>query len=308
MSLAKYAHALGFDLEPQSDCATALVFVLDSGYLPGLKTLCYSLCVHKSLLHMPVLVISNDPAVVNDDFINLIADQTRLISEQEISEFQGISAKRVEKRLRLKWIPKYTYLKWFMFDEYGYDRLLFIDTDIVCLKAIDDLLEMTEADLIGGPVFGKSLRHGKEGKLSQQAMDRKIWKFSFQKEPKGTRLNTGVLGVSRKLLDPAFRNELIAYAERHEFSVEQVALRSYVSETEKASLKLISPTYNFNHFYLDRLSAHFQTRALGKIKLLHFAGALENPWTLSSPRTLPEFIWHAYERDRKRSEALVGLA
>ncbi|QOC23801.1 hypothetical protein IC757_06660 [Wenzhouxiangella sp. AB-CW3] len=308
MSLAKYADALGISHDFSEPATTALVFVLDSAYLPGLRTLCYSLCVHKTLLDLPVVVISNDPAVVEDAFVNLIADRVRLISNEEIAEFRGISAKKVEKRLRLRWIPKYTYLKWFMFDEYGYDRHLFIDADIVCMKPIDELLDISEADLAGGPVFGKGLRQDKDGPLPPRQVDQKIWRFGFKKSPGGTRLNTGVLSVSKKLLTPTFRNELIAYAEQHQFSVEQVAVRSYVTETQQATLELISPVYNFNHFYVDRMSAPFQVKALGRIKLLHFAGAIDNPWTLSAPRTLPEFVWHEYEKNRIRDEAENGFA
>ena len=281
----------------------ALTFVLNGDFLPGLRVLCYSLCRQETLLDLPVLFITEQASLLDDPLVALIADQTRVAGQEEISAFGGISSKLVDRRQKLDWIPKYTYLKWLMFDEYGYERLIFIDADIVCLQPIDDLVDLGTADLYGGPVFSRSLATGEVG---PEAIDEKITAFSVNPRPQGRRLNTGVLVVNKRLLSPQFRHGLIAFAEKGNYSVEQAALRTYLASRRGMKLRLISPLFNFKADFLDRVSSPAQERLVGQIKLLHFAGAGDKPWDKPSPQTAGEKVWQRYHDEASAYEVLRG--
>lgn len=287
---------------------TALTFVINSEFIDGLKVLIYSMAVHETLMDLPIFIISEDKEVFSDPFIMEVADKTYLASQEDIMSFSNISNKKVEGKLKLDWIPKYTYMKWLMFDDWGYDSLIFIDADIVCLSNCDELLQKVNADLYGCPVFGRELVIKVDDKIDVEDTDLSISKFAYQNDPPGSRLNTGVLVVNKKLLNSEFRRDLITFTENGEYSVEQAALRTYIGGTPGLSMKLMSPMYNYKHDFVSRLSAAFQPRILTDIKFLHFAGSAGKPWEKAVPETLSDWIWRSYADDAaRRLPGLINL-
>lgn len=277
----------------------ALAFVFNSDFLVGFQVLCYSLAVHRTLTDLPILIITEDKVVLDDPFVRMVADKTKLATEEEIRSFSSISSEKVDKRLQLEWIPKYTYMKWLMFDDYGFDNLIFIDTDIVCLNSIDELDELNGADLFGCPVFSKDIISKREELLGTDASDQSIKDFSCSEHPAGSRLNTGVMVVGDKLLTETFRKGLIEYAEAGSFSVEQAALREYIRKKTSFRMEMISPLYNFKHDFIQLLSVKSQVEIISRVKLLHYAGAAGKPWETRAPTTLSDFIWHCYYNEAK---------
>jgi lipopolysaccharide biosynthesis glycosyltransferase len=294
MSLRTLFESTAVALNESSIQNSALVFVLNSEFVPGLRVLLYSMYANKTLLDLPILIITEQEEVLSDSVISQVADHKRLISAGEISSFSSIPSRKVPSQLRLAWIPKYTFLKWMMFDEYGYERLLFIDADIVCMKPIDSLLTMEDADLYGCPMFTREMI---APHLDADTISQNILSFAMCERPKSKRLNTGVLVIGRKLLSPSFRADLIKFAEAQEFANEQSALRNFLRRSRRGDLRMISPLYNFKTSFLEAVCSQRKFELIEKIRLLHFAGEQVRPWQKSAPETLADYVWFCYAKE-----------
>jgi lipopolysaccharide biosynthesis glycosyltransferase len=283
---------------------SALVFVVSADFVQGLHVLLYSMYANNTLMDVPIIVITEDLEVLEDLIIHKAADHRRLISTHDIELFKGISPSKVSNRLRLSWIPKYTFLKWLIFDDYGYDRLIFIDADIVCMKPIDNLMSLQGADIYGCPMFTKELR---APHLGREAISENIISFSICEHPKSRRLNTGILVVGKRLLSSDFRSDLIAFAETEEFSVEQAALRKFLYKTKRGHIRMISPLYNFKAAFLESVSACRRFELMDKIRLLHFAGEAVRPWEKSAPETTSDSVWFCYANEAEKAYEEMSL-
>jgi lipopolysaccharide biosynthesis glycosyltransferase len=275
---------------PSTTSKAALAFVLNAAFLPGLFALLKSMYQHRTLIDLPVLIITEQPEMLNDPGIKKVCDRTRVISADEIGAFSHISSRKVIERLKLDWIPKYTYLKWLMFDDYGFEQLIFIDADIVCLNPIDELLDLKIADLYGCPMFTNNLIDiGNDPEVTSE----NVIRFAKNPQPASKRLNTGVLVVNKRLLSSDFREELIEFTAKGEYSVEQAALRTFLRESGRA-FQIISPLYNFRHSFLAHVMAKDRFSLLSQIKLFHFAGGRVKPWDKPHPKTFEDHSWAAF--------------
>jgi lipopolysaccharide biosynthesis glycosyltransferase len=281
----------GEEQSATSNSRSALVFVLNADFLPGLLALFKSMYQHRTLIDLPVIIITEQAEMLNDPRLKRACDLPRAISSEEIAAFSRISAKLVEDRLKLDWIPKYTYLKWLMFDDYGFDQIIFIDADIVCLNPIDELIDLREADLYGSPMF--STKHLIDVGNDPRVTSENVLRFARDPQPASKRLNTGVLVVNKGLLSSGFRKELIEFTSQGEYSVEQAALRTFLRKSGRA-FQMISPLYNFKYSFLGHVMAKDWFSLLSEIKLFHFAGVPVRPWDKPHPETLEDHIWAAF--------------
>jgi hypothetical protein len=133
--------------------------------------------------------------------------------------------------------------------------------------------------------------------LSRDVVSKKIISFSMSESPTSRRLNTGVLVIGQRLLSPLFRRDLIDFAQTREFGNEQSALRTFLYETGRGNVRMISPVYNFKAAFLEKVSAGRRFGLLSKIAFLHFAGEAVRPWEKSTPETTSDVIWFGYNRD-----------
>jgi lipopolysaccharide biosynthesis glycosyltransferase len=306
MSLRSLAQRIGSAPEAATaPSSTAMFFVLNRSFLRGLKTLVYSLIAHRTLLDLPIVIISEDASLGDDPLVIEIADRLVLASDADIAQFRNISGEVVAPALKLDWIPKYTYLKWLIFDDYGFDQHVFLDADIVCLRPIDELTDFRNADIYGGPVFDRRLIRGVDRKLHPLAVRMEyVLPFVRQARPPGSRLNTGVLVLNRKTLTSEFREKLIRTAEAGQYTVEQAAVRHYVRNHSDATLELFSPLYNFNFNFMVDLPIATQVELLRDIKLLHFPSSKGKPWERPRSRKFSEQVWWAYAHEASRADPI----
>lgn len=289
---------------------TALMFVIDSAFLLPFKVLLYSLAKNGAGTELPIIVLTQDEAVRQDEVVKAAADEIRFIGEDEIRQFSVISSRRIPDRYKLDWIPKYTFLKWSMFDDFGVDQVLFIDADIVCLNPFDELLA-TEApgDIFGGPRFMESLVLDTEKKpLANGRIFRNLRNMAKGRfDESHTRLNSGVLLLRRRVLDPAFRAELLDFASSREYVNEQSYLTAFFAQSEAYTLSLIAARYNFGAGSLSQLSVIQELKILKDIVFLHFPGP-RKPWLVEqSPQSrFSHIIWHRVCAEVVANTRLLG--
>ena len=317
MSLRKLAEAAGISREPGGTTAashrSALVFVLNRRFLPGLKVLAYTLIEQGTLLDLPVLVLSDDHDLADDPFVRAFADRFIAITPADIAQFADIPAGGIHASVALDGIPAYTFLKWLVFDDFGFDQLIWIDADIMCLAPVDHLVELTTAPLHGGTVAEPGLLIDPETKvaLPPDVIDRNVLAYSYAEQRDRFSLNSGVMVINRPLLNKAFRDELIAHAKSDSFVNEQTVIRRVLYRRGKESLGWLRPWDNYKHGLIARASPKVRERLLADVRLMHFVGAGSNPWERPGDRRVPYVMWWAaYQRAKDASPLFreAGLA
>jgi lipopolysaccharide biosynthesis glycosyltransferase len=278
-----------------ADPATsALAFVLDSSFVVGLKTLAFSMIKQDTLVDLPVIVLSNDAAVTDDPFVHALADHVVRISPHDVSRFDGISAELVREQLRLDWIPKYTFLKWLIFDDWGVDQLIWIDADVLCTGKVDHLTELRDQELYAAEVFQKSMHSTDDGEgdlLPIEQRESNILRHANVEVPPGPTLNSGVMVINRPLLDRAFQHELIATATAQPFENEQQVVRTVLER--RGTRGWLSPLDNFHHNYVKQISAPAQEDLLARVRLLHYVGRINKPWLRGRRHLATSRLWWA---------------
>lgn len=273
---------------PHAKSNDALVFVFNSDFTKGAHVLWYSMIVQKTLLDNPILVLSNEEEVLNDPLVKLASDKSILVTDTDIEKFSKISSSKVEAKLRLEWIPKYTFLKWMMYQDYGYDKHIFIDADMLCLQPLDELTALDEGDFVAAPVFDL------ENISRNGSFEKNLMSFVEDQRPKTTRVNTGLTVVNKKCMTSSFFEELLRFASDHAFPNEQKAVREFVLSKPDLQLSTISPSYNFHYNYICRAVPTAQLDLISKVKILHYVGGKAKPWQHDRWDSIPHALWHSF--------------
>lgn len=272
---------------------SGIAFVLNKDFIPGLKVLIYSMIKSSTLLDLPVVILSEDDAVLRDEFIIGLADVRRHVTDVDISEFAEISSGQVAPQAKLDWIPKYSYLKWLIYDNYGFDQLIWLDVDTICVAPLDGLLEFNDADLYAAPVFQKSLRESARNEplpLSESSAKIVEWvKNGYLDAPS---LNSGVMVLNKPVLSESFRNGLVSWNLTHEVPTEQRAVYNFLEVSNKYRRGYLSPLYNFHHSYYRYMDDKDKQWLWKNVKLLHFIGSAANPWRVTKDNaTSTQKMW-----------------
>lgn len=286
--------------------SAALVFVFDSGFSTPFKVLLYSMAKLGTCTTLPIIVITQDEAVAQDPVVKAAADQILMLGAAEIEQFKVISGRRVPDRYKLDWIAKYTFLKWSIFDDFGFDQLLFIDADIVCLNPVEELLSSDlPGDMLGCPRFMDGVVKDESGnRLSDETILRNLRRMIRGKfDASHTRLNSGVMLLRKRLLNKAFREELLQFAATRDYVNEQSYLTAFFADRPDYSLSFVSSRYNFGAGALADLPMVLELQILKDIVFLHFPGP-RKPWRMETTLDTSRFshiIWR-----RMYNEALTG--
>jgi lipopolysaccharide biosynthesis glycosyltransferase len=317
MTLIPIAEALELR-EPQLDHPNftgALCFVLNAKYLTPFKVLCHSMIATSSFVDRPILIISDEAEVFEDPFVKRVADIKRMVTAEDKAAFQAVLATKVKDTYRLEWIAKYTFLKWLMYDDYGIDSMLYIDTDMVLTRNLHDFLDDAEgSDFICCPMF--PLTEAMDQIMEDERLDeiavpfatkdryaRFVYSFvTGQYDTGNSRVNSGIQYVGPNLLTSDFRDKLIDLASAKPYPNEQSVLTDYFRKNPERTLTFVSPSYNFKTAFLDRVGINQGLTMLPLITNLHYIGAAK-PWLkLPQPKTgISHLLWWkvAYEVARR---------
>ncbi len=294
---------------PDIERRTALAFAFDAGYLMPFKTIVSSMVRAGTMLHSPVHIYSDDPAVFDDAFVKKVADRCILIDGDLRDQLYELAQNNVRRTERTKW-NRGTFLKWAVFRPANEDQVLFLDVDMVCLAEIEPLLTLRpDADMVGCAQFQKRMMvDDNERPVSSQVLaDRIQGMFDDRSRMYMGRLNSGVMLIRTKLLSDDFRNEIMAFARQGVEVNEQSQMTKFFAQ-KKYRLRIISSEYNFHESYLASVDAEDARKLLAQVRILHYPGG-EKPWKAdpSAPMRPSMKLWWDAHADLPKLEEQVSV-
>jgi hypothetical protein len=309
LSLRALAHRLYGREQPvhRSKAAegAALVFVLNRDFVWPFRVLLFSLVKSRSVLDAPIVLISEDETLQSDPLVEAVVDRFVPARGDLLVPFADISPERVPEHQRLGWIAKYALLKWLVFDDYGFERHVFMDADTLCLNPVDALLELNSADLHLTPQFDPRLLRGPDGaKLPRAEQEANV--LEFVRRTEFANLNSGVFVANHAVLTPDFRAELIGMARRLQIKTEQSVLQRVLRDSPQHTRSWLSPRFNFHHGHLSPLSVRTQIAELDRSYLLHFIGSHAKPWDGGTAKPFTRAVWLQYAREAAEADPVFA--
>ena len=267
---------------PQSD-KTALIFLLERSYLPGLQALLYTLRKSIDRSKFSILLMTVDPYIQEDRFATNVADEIVLFTEKEISRLSSIRSDRVASNLRIPKIGKFTFLKLFCFNDLGYSSHLFMDTDMLVMSDAFDLSSLcVKADYAAAPTVGpRALNVDWPSKNSLKDYDAKqivtkLKSIASRSYEIHRSFNSGVTFSGRRLLSSTTVDELLMCAASGSFKLEQSITHSYLRHIPDLAFRSLPIWDNFPALPAYVLGQEAFEKLLPEIRILHFNR--KKPW------------------------------
>ncbi|MDQ1080856.1 hypothetical protein [Pseudoroseomonas cervicalis] len=264
---------------------TAILHVLNRDYLLPLRVLRHSLMRQGAFEGCPTVIITDDPVVAEDPFIRRIAASIEMFDAARLARFAQIRGERINPALHAGFAPKYTFLKLSMFQDRGYDRHIFLDADMLCLRTPD-------AALLTGPQPAKAVEEygastfpiGQEPRREDaQAVSEAYLAEHDQPALRPIRgINSGFVVLERPLLSQAAFDGALALASTTAFTNEQNLTTRTIAGSGTPFLRL-PVWYNARRRIFGSLGpAHFET-VRDRIVFLHYTPG--KPWAMG-PRSV----------------------
>ncbi|EFH12117.1 hypothetical protein ACFFMP_04550 [Pseudoroseomonas cervicalis] len=259
---------------------TAILHVLNRDYLLPLRVLRHSLMRQGAFEGCPTVIITDDPVVAEDPFIRRIATRIEFFDAARLAAFAPIRGERIDPRIHAGFAPKYTFLKLSMFQDRGYDRHIFLDADMLCLRAPD-------AALLTGPQPAKAVQEygasvfpiGQEPRPenAQAIADAYLAEYGAPCVTPIRGINSGFVVLERPLLAQAVFDRAIAHASGTAFPNEQNLTTRVIADSRQPFLRL-PLWYNARRRIFGSLGpAHFET-IRDRIVFLHYTPG--KPWAM----------------------------
>jgi FkbM family methyltransferase len=272
---------------------TAVVVVLEASYLPGFEAMMHSLALTRSFVGLPLIVLTTDPEVLNDPFANAVANRMIYLGSDVIALYAGLSNARVKDSVKRSEIPKYTFIKFNVFRDLGFERIVFLDTDMLAVGNVDGILAdagdavIAVTPLIAGKVYARTAGSKVGPSLSRNsaahraiAVER-LEEFSRATLRKNAAFNSGVFVARKPLLhDDTFRG-LIAEAAKNGGGYEQLITRDYLVG-QGIDIRHLSNLYNVTRLTLEHIGPDHYRTLQDRFGFIHFTG--EKPWSIPEER------------------------
>lgn len=284
---------------------TCLVVVLERSFLPALETLLYSLHKTSSFVGVPLIVLTSDTDVINDDFVRSIAYRVIYLGPETISLYKGMSKDRVKDGLKMAELPKYTFLKFNVFRDFGFDRHIVLDTDMVAVNNVDSLLsdsrdnQISVTPLIAKKAFIASGRSLSRLDPADQIEALRIFRdFSKGSHKPNAAYNSGVFVLSKPLLSNSTFDRLISFARDSGGGFEQLIVRDFLIKQE-ISIGHLSNLYNVTRLTLEHIGIDNYRGEKERFGFVHFTGATK-PWNASgSAYNWIDEIWTEFHQESR---------
>jgi lipopolysaccharide biosynthesis glycosyltransferase len=248
----------------------ALASVVSESFVPGLMALLGSLKQWHPELRAPFHVFHQG------DLSDTSCARLREVYPECV--FRACNMEAYERIHPHERIGIASYLVFEAFGLEGFDRVIYLDSDMLCLRPLDRLFDLRTD-------FAACCDMGCDAYPSRQRGSRN---YIF---------NTGMLVIGKKHLGSAVRDELVRLAasapvpedERLALFADQKILNLYFKDR---AIEFLPASYNT----LIRLATNYAKFDLAKVRLFHYAG--RKPWQKKNKGKRGRFdeIWHAAHR------------
>ena len=297
--VAAYVAAVTPDRRAVESGRGAVIFLFDSGYLTAFLTFAHSIRKAIAADTHDIVVISNDPLVLEDAVVRTLAHRRILLSESEIDGMKRIDASKVHPSLRRENFGKYTFLKFFAFKDLGYSHHIFLDVDMICLDpgfSFNDLV--LPYDFAAAPTTGsKFLRRedGSSGEGASEAVRLRIRRMLRRRPRRGSAarsFNSGVFLARRPLLSDQSVADLQAIGEAKAFRLEQQITQHFISTRPGVRFGSLPISYNFVQAAALAIGKNEFDALRPELVFLHFNSKVK-PWRTGAPDDWITRLWRA---------------
>ena len=229
-------------LTPSDIC---LVVLTDALYLPGTRRLIESWTLHHPPL--PIIALSAEKDVLSDPFLLAHCHRRIAIDPAPYADIRPYKKRHSQQHAQ-------TFLKFEAFGDFGFERNLFLDSDILCLKEAPALLKPGTVPL-------------------RAALDTGFRKTrAYKGHP--IEINSGVLSIGRAIQGattiPRLQDLARTHPGRGGYNAGDQGILNKWIHADRIDVDLLAPDYNLiKKNYAD-------TAGLADCRLLHFAG--HKPW------------------------------
>lgn len=263
----------------------AIVFILERQFLPGLKTLFHSAREAFAQADEQIVILSDDPLLLEDPFVQRVSDRTILITNEDKQRVSVIRKDNILKVHRRADIGAYVFLKLHAFRNFGFDYHIFLDADLLCLDpsfrftALPHDCDFSAAPTVGPQALGIG---GWKPNLSEPERDTcfaAIEAIACRNYGVNRIFNSGVVRIGRRLLGDETVHGLIELASREAFRTDQPLIHRYV-ESRGISFRSMPIWFNFPMLPCLAVGPDRFSKLRDRIGILHY-NRMPKPWLVA---------------------------
>ena len=135
-----------------------LVTLTDTLYLPGTRRLIASVIRQNGTL--PIIVLSDDPVALKDPFLAETCERLIPIDPSRYADIRPYKKRHSKRHAR-------TFYKFEAFANYGYQRNIFLDSDILCLRPTPKLFDAGSSPLMAARDMGSRKTRAYKGSTDE---------------------------------------------------------------------------------------------------------------------------------------------
>ncbi|SFB52097.1 Glycosyl transferase family 8 [Rhizobium sp. NFR07] len=283
----------------------AVIFLMDRSYLLPFKVMMHSLRDAIENRQEDLVVLTDDATLVADPFLNRICDKIIKIEDSQLKLLRSIDLSSVPDEFRHPKYGVYWFLKFLVFDNYGYDYHLYFDTDMLCLNRFFNFRDIyaPEQRFSASPTIGKSalgIPKSSRGEAHDDAERSRIvetTKLIASRNYRSNRsINSGVMSIPKRLIGADSVTSLVRLATEKSFRLEQEVVRTWVAELDPELFTCLPIWYNMPELPL-RASGYTNSieRLLPYSSILHF-NLHPKPWKGVRQEDWVHRIWHDHRQ------------
>ncbi|MDQ8187375.1 glycosyltransferase [Pelagicoccus sp. SDUM812002] len=239
---------------------SCLVVLTDNLYIPGTLRLLESWQQHNPVL--PIVALSRDARVLEDSYLARLASQRHRIETNSYADISPYKKSRSKRHAE-------TFYKFEAFADFGFERNIYLDSDILCLRPAPLLIGSSPHALLAALDTGFKSTRGYKGHPNE--------------------INSGVLSIHKSIQGPQTIEQLKIIARDNPGrsgynSGDQGILNKWIHR-HKIDLGVLPPEYNLiKKDYAD-------TSGLTDCRLLHYCD--RKPWfPQTGERSKIEDLWN----------------